>query len=102
MQTPRIFEAGVFIEPDAKTVEQLDEPTRARLDKVRAAYNGLLDAQEAESAAMNAAARAVKVHADAQDYIKRNFLAANFHDEWITNFGNEDQRRDLAQRRARR
>ncbi len=98
---PRIFgDRGAFVEPDAATLAALDEPTRARLDAVRTAYNALLVAQTDEKAATDEIADSLQALDDAEAYRKRNFPPATQHDLWIENFGNEDQRRDLARRRA--
>ncbi len=103
MNLPRIFgDKGAFIEPDAATLAALDEPTRARLDAVRSAYDDLLVAQEDEKAATVDVGDALQAVEDATAYNKRHFPPMTQHDLWVENFGNEDQRRDLARRRASR
>jgi hypothetical protein len=100
---PKIFgDKGVFVEPDAQTLASLDEPTRARLDAVRTAYNDLLDAQAAEKAATDEITNAAQAVEDATAYRNKFYPPATQHDLWIENFGSAEAKRALALRRAGR
>ncbi len=98
---PRIFgDKGVFVEPSAEVLAGLDEPTRARLDAVRTAYNNLLDAQTAEKAATNEIADAGQAVEDAEAYRKKHYPPATFYDEWVHNFGSPEAKRAHSLRKA--
>jgi hypothetical protein len=99
---PRLFdERGAFIEPSEQVIAGLDEQTRQRLDAVRAAYSDLLIAQTDEKAATDEIANSVQALDDAEAY-RKTLYQEKQHDQWIDNFGNADQRRALALRRAGR
>ncbi len=90
---------GVWLEPSGAIKAQLDEPTLARLDGVRAAYDNLKDAEAAEKAATAEVEDALRALSDAEAASKRLYKDTA-HDLWIDNFGSPEARRALAQRRA--
>jgi hypothetical protein len=100
MQLPHIFNRSAeFVEP--ASLEGLDAPTLERLNGVRVAAANLKAAQDAERDAIQEVADSVQASQDARDYRTKHFPPSTAHDEWITNFGNEAQRRDLIERRQR-
>ena len=99
MNLPEIFNSKAeFVEPADLT--GLDAATVARLDGVRVAYRNLKSAQDSERAAVQTITDCTQSAADAEAYRNKYFPPSTPHDEWITNFGNAAQRRDLARRRA--
>jgi hypothetical protein len=98
MIPPRIFnDKGAFVEPD--DVSGLNAATLERLDGVRSAYGNLKAANDAEQAAVQAINDCLEAAKEAEDYRSAHFPPSTPHDEWIINFGNSEQRRQLAERR---
>jgi hypothetical protein len=96
---PRLFDAkGVFQENVDTT--GLDAAMLALLENVRAEYHATKAAEQnfADACAeLSASERGVS---NAKEYHDANFRRSSQHDLWIENFGNAEQRRDLARRRA--
>ncbi len=104
MNLPRIFgDKGAFYRAGRGNCSPRSTSRRALdSDAVRSAYDDLLVAQEDEKAATVDVGDALQAVEDATAYNKRHFPPMTQHDLWVENFGNEDQRRDLARRRASR
>ncbi len=99
---PALFDQkGVFIEPSAEVLGQLDDATRARLDAVRSTYDALQRVEADEKAATDEVANAVQALDDAEAYRKKHHPPATFQDEWMANFGRPDQQRRYAAQKAK-
>lgn len=97
---PQLFDSKAqFIEP--ASLEGLDAPTLERLNGVRTAAANLKAAQDAERDAIQEVTDCLHASQDAQDYRLAHYPPSTPHDEWIWNFGNAEQRRDLIERQQR-